>query len=174
VFKELQPTTVAKSVRVLTRDLSALDSKIANLTTAIEGGAAVAPLVAKLHERQTERDALVAEIAAAKAVQDLTLDRKTIEQKILTKVANWRDLLDGNVSERRQFLREVLDGPIYFKPEGKGYRFTGMDRRGQVITDLVTGSTIFGVPTGTCCRRESPLSGCSKQRSVLEIVGIAA
>ena len=65
---------------MLTRDLSALDSKIANLTTAIEGGAAVAPLVAKLHERQTERDALVAEIAAAKAVQDLTLDRKAIEQ----------------------------------------------------------------------------------------------
>ena len=38
----------------------ALDKKVANLTDAIEGGAAVAPLVAKVQARPTERDELLA------------------------------------------------------------------------------------------------------------------
>ena len=67
---------------------------------------------------------------------------------MLAKVANWRELLNGNIVERRQVLREVLDGPIYFKLEGNAYRFTGTDRRGHLITDLVGGSTFSGVPTG--------------------------
>jgi hypothetical protein len=138
VFAALQPKTVAKSVRALRQDL----------TAAIEHGDALAPIVAKLGARQAEREALLAEIGAADAMQNLTVDRKAIERQALAKVAEWRRLLDGDIAERRQFLREILDGPIYFTPEGNTYRFEGMDRRGRLITDLVTGSTFSGVPTG--------------------------
>lgn len=39
------PTSVAKNLSALGRDLHVVDQKIANLTVAIEDGAAVAPLV---------------------------------------------------------------------------------------------------------------------------------
>jgi hypothetical protein len=178
VFKALNPSSVGRSVRTLTKDLRTLDLKIANLTAAIEDGAVVALLVTKLHERQAERNALVAEIGAAEAMQNVTVDRQAIERRILAKMANWRTLLEGNIAERRQFLREAIDGPIYFKPEGDTYRFTGIDRRGQLITDLVvTSSTLSGVPTGIrmviargCA---SPVRSSRPSRTPLKLVQVA-
>jgi len=58
-------------------------------------------------------------------MRTLTVDRQVIERKVLAKVAHWTSLLAGGTLERRQFLREVLDGPIYFKLEGNAYRFSG-------------------------------------------------
>ena len=56
------------------------------------------------------------------------------------------------MTERRRFLREMLDGPIYFTPDGTAYHFTGKDRRGRLVAGLIdgllTGTTISGVPTG--------------------------
>jgi len=49
--------------------------RIANLTEAVEGGTAVAPLVVKLKARQPERDELLAAIGAADAITKMTLDR---------------------------------------------------------------------------------------------------
>ena len=49
--------------------------RIANLTEAVEGGAAVAPLVVELKARQSERDELLAAIGAADAITKMTLDR---------------------------------------------------------------------------------------------------
>jgi hypothetical protein len=63
--------------------LRTLDKKIANLTDALENGAAVAPLVAKLQARQTERDELFAAIGAAEAVRQITVDRPTVERRVL-------------------------------------------------------------------------------------------
>jgi hypothetical protein len=61
--------------------------------------------------------------------------------------------------ERRQFLREVLDGPIQFTPDGRQYRFAGEDTRGGLIAGLVglsPGFTLSGVPTGN----RSPFIRC--------------
>jgi hypothetical protein len=44
---------------------------------------------------------------------------------VFAKVEHWRSLLDSN---RRQFLREALDGPIAFTPEDKQFRFAGERR----------------------------------------------
>ena len=76
VFEAMRPTTMSKNVDTLRGELKSLDRKIANLTEAIENGAAVAPLVAKLTARQSERDALLAEICGADAVRQLKLDRE--------------------------------------------------------------------------------------------------
>jgi hypothetical protein len=123
VFKELQPKTVTANVGALRTELRTLDKKIANLTDAIENGAAVAPLVAKLQARQTERDELLAAIGAAEAVRQITVDRPAVERRVLDLVTKWQALLSANVADGRQALREVLDGPIRFAPDGKQYRF---------------------------------------------------
>ena len=88
---------------------------------------------------------LVAGLGVAEVMRSLTVDRKAIERQALAKVANWRGL-EGDLAARRHFLREVLDKPIYFRADGSAYRFVGVDRRGRLITDLVPGSTLCGVP----------------------------
>jgi hypothetical protein len=64
-----------------------LDRKIANLTTAIESGAAVAPLVLQLQVRQTERADLLAAMAGAKAVGQIAPDRARITRQVLEQTA---------------------------------------------------------------------------------------
>jgi site-specific DNA recombinase len=151
VFEALRPTAITKNLGALTKDLRALDVKIANLTAAVEDGAAVGPLVARLTARQAERETLLAAIAAAQAVGQLTVDRRTVERKVLERLSCWQSLLDGDIGARRQFLREVLDGPIQFAPDGRQYRFAGADNRGRIIAGLAglpPVSTFCGVPTG--------------------------
>jgi hypothetical protein len=125
VFEALQPTMVTTNVEALRSDLRALDRKIRNLTAAVEGGAAVAPFVQQLTARQTERDGLLAAIGAAEAVGQMALDRQAIQRQVLEQVQRWRALLTTHVADGRQPLREVLDGPLRFTPEGKTYRFEG-------------------------------------------------
>ena len=137
VFKALQPRNINANVGTLRTELRTLDTKIANLTDAIEGGAVVAPLVTKLQARQKERDELLAAIGAAEAVRQIAVDRPTVEGRVLEQVSKWQALLTANVADGRQALREVLDGPIHFAPDGKQYRFSGHNTTGQFIAGLV-------------------------------------
>jgi len=67
VFAQFAPTRRDATVAALTRDLRSVDAKIATVTSAIEtGGAALPSLIARLAERQQERDRLVAAIGAAR------------------------------------------------------------------------------------------------------------
>ena len=59
--KNLQPGEIKTSVDALRADLRALEQKIANLTTAVENGAAIASLVTNSQAR-IERDAMLAAI----------------------------------------------------------------------------------------------------------------
>lgn len=81
----LKPTSVATSVRTLTQELHALDQKIARLTASIEDGDAIAPIVAKLRQRQSERDVLLGEIGAAESMRTLKVDRQMLEQAVRAK-----------------------------------------------------------------------------------------
>ncbi len=141
VFKALQPKTVTANVGALRAELRALDKKIGNLTEAIEGGAAVAPLVAKLQARQAERDDLLAAIGAADALRQVAVDRESVERRVFEQVKTWQALLTTKVPDARQALREMLDGPIRFAPEGREYRFSGNDTTGKLVAGLV------GLPT---------------------------
>jgi hypothetical protein len=119
VFGALQPTTAARSGRSLRHDLAALDAKIARLTAAVEDGDALAPIVEKLRARQAERDALLAEIGAADAMQTLTVDRKAIERQVLAKVAEWRRLLDGDIAKRAAISPRDPRRPDLFPTGGR-------------------------------------------------------
>ena len=148
VFKALAPAQVASNVGALRHDLRALDRKIANLTAAVEHGAALAPLVAKLTARQSERDALVAALGAADALAQQQLDRHTTTAQVLAQVAKWRALLTTDIVDGRQLLREVLDGPLQFAPDGQQYRFSGADKVGTLVARLVGVPPLLASPAG--------------------------
>ena len=83
---------IVENVDALRAESTSLDWKIANLTEAIENGAAVVPLVAKLTTRQAERDMLLAEIGGADAIGQLKHDRQSIERTVLAHVEGWNRL----------------------------------------------------------------------------------
>jgi hypothetical protein len=64
---------------------------------------------------------------------------------VLAQIDAWRALL---ATDGRQFLREVLDGPVRFAADGKQYRFAGSTTTGQLIAALLGDSTLCGVPNG--------------------------
>jgi DNA invertase Pin-like site-specific DNA recombinase len=153
VFDALRPQTVTANVKVLQGKLRDLDRKIARLTAAIESGAALAPIVAQLHSRQTEREELLASIAAADAVQQLEVDRTVVEQKMLERVDSWRERLASasTPADRRAVLRAGLDGPIRFKAEGRRYRFSGRTLAGRLLEGLVGLPAFLASPRGYGC-----------------------
>ena len=122
VFEELQPKTVTTNVAALRADLRALDRKIANLTAAIEDGAAMAPLVSKLQARQTERDALLTAIGAADAMRANDRGPHEVERKVLRAGRCWRERLAGDISASSdKCLREALEGPLRFAPRASSF-----------------------------------------------------
>jgi hypothetical protein len=67
----------------------------------------------------------------------IDVDRQAVERRVLEQVKAWQALLTANVPDARQALREVLDGPIRFTPDGKQYRFSGIDTTKKLIAGLV-------------------------------------
>jgi DNA invertase Pin-like site-specific DNA recombinase len=145
VFEALRPAAVTTNVADLRMTLRAVDTKIAHLTSAIEDGAALAPLVSKLKARQGERDDLLSAIGAAEAVGQIVINQATVRRKALAKIGEWRTLLATNP---RQVLREALSEPLRFTPDGKQYQFDGGTRTGEYIAGLIGDSTLGGVPNG--------------------------
>jgi hypothetical protein len=139
VFEQLKPASVDATVASLTQTLRSVEQKITHLTAAVESGAALEPLVAQLRLRQEEREALLAQLASAKALEQIQADRVSIERTVQGYLANWRGLLIAdNVADGRRLLREILDGAIQFTPEGKAYRFKARVATGRLLAGLAT------------------------------------
>ncbi len=147
VFEALHASSTATNIDALRAEQRTLDMRIARLVSAIEEGMAAAPLVEQLAMRQKERESLLRDIAAAEAVSTRVFDRAEIERKVLTEVARWREVLTEELPDGRQLLREILDEPLKFTPEGKAYRFEGNTRLGALVAGLV-GATEVASPTG--------------------------
>jgi hypothetical protein len=148
VLAAIVPTNVEHRVEDLRRQLRVLETKIHNLTAAVEqGGANLPSIIALLAERQQERDALVAEMAAAETLHQIHVDRAAIEATVQATVANWRGLLSGSVADARQMLREVLEAPLRFERDGQTYRFSAPVATGKLIAGAV-GLDNVASPTG--------------------------
>ena len=108
-----------------------LEGKIANLVAAVEPGDGLEPLVAQLRD-------LLAAIATAKAVDQLHADRGVVEARVQAQVTTWRALIDtAVVSDGRQLVNEMLEGPLRFFAEGRTYRFVGPVATGRLIAGMV-------------------------------------
>jgi hypothetical protein len=97
VLAALVAANVDTRVEELRQQLRVLDSKIQHLTVAVEqGGATLPSIIARLSERQQERDALVAAFSQANTLKQIQVDRAAIEHTVQQQVANWRGLLRGS------------------------------------------------------------------------------
>ena len=76
----------------------------------------------------------------------MQIDRPAIERKVLALMEHWRELLK---SDARQLLREALDGPIRFTPNGTYYSVEGKLRIGTIIEGAIGSSPFYGAPGGT-------------------------
>ena len=104
IFDELKPMNVTTNVAGLRQQRRVLNDRIANLTAAVEDGAALAPIVAKRHARQAEREDLLKAIAAADAAETLQVDRQTVERTVLSQIDKWRQLF----CEKRLSVHSVV------------------------------------------------------------------
>ena len=148
VFAALLPANIETRVTDLRQALKTLDAKIARLTNAVEDGAAVVSLIDRLSARQREREALLQQVAVAESQASLALDRECIAAKVQVALAKWQTLLTESVADGRQVLREVLEAPLTFTPEGKSYRFEGPIAVGQLLDGVVpptSGMTRAGI-----------------------------
>jgi hypothetical protein len=174
VFAQLTPENTDRNVAALQRDLRVLDEKIANLTKAVENGAAIDSLIAQLRDRQQERERLIASIAAAKAIDQIYMDRGAIEARVRAQVARWRALLTESVDDGRTLLREVLSGPVVFTPNGEGYHFRAGVATGELIAGVIAAgaqevaSPGGGVEMGEGAHKVASPPGTARKRAVIE------
>jgi hypothetical protein len=163
VFEAMQPEEVAANLAELRADLRELDQKIRNLTlVSAEGGADIPSVISQLRDWHKERDALLVEIGGLQAVNQIHIDRSGIEQRVLARVARWRELVESAVvSYGRQLLVELLEGPIRFTPDGKTYRFVGSIATGRLIAGMVfppKGSSPTGFDEGCTLYAEGKIA----------------
>jgi hypothetical protein len=69
-----------------------------------------------------------------------------METEVRDKLAAWRSLLTRQTQDGRALLREILEGPIRFMPDGKMYRFHGKAALGKLLAGAA--SNLCGVPGG--------------------------
>jgi hypothetical protein len=138
VFAQLTPENADRNVAALQRDLRVVDGKIANLTKAVESGAAIDSLIAQPRDRQKERERLITAIAAVRAVDQIYMDRGAIEARVQAQVTNWRGLLTESLEDGRTQLCEVLSGPLVFTPITEAYHFRAPVSTGDLIAGVIS------------------------------------
>jgi len=116
--------------------LQTVEREIANFTRAIVMGGDLESLVGELHAREARRRELLTVIGASESAR--RYDPKAIEQRVRERLDGWQRLLGTTrVADGRQFLREALDGPLLFTPDGEQYRFEGNLGHNRVISGIV-------------------------------------
>jgi site-specific DNA recombinase len=149
--RQLAPDGADTRYAKLTRQIEQFDQQMANLAEAIAMSGTVPALVARLKQAETERQRVVAERDEIEEAAPLvTINWTHVEREIRTKLANWRDLLGRNITEARQVLGQVLDGPLkltpILEPERRGYRFEGAIHPGNAISGAISRGSSNGVP----------------------------
>ncbi len=111
-----------------------IEKRLGRLVAVIEGGGDAASLVAKVRELEARKVAIEGEIAGLRPVPRLA--PATIENRL----AEWRRLLRGSVTQARTVLQRVLRERITFtpRPEGDGYHFEARTRFDRLFTGMVS------------------------------------
>src|SRR5262249_48768202 len=121
-------TATPGSRRDLERRLGRVRDELRRLTAAIASGAALPSVLEAIQQREAQRGQLEGQLAALAAVECTarTWDTRTLERVLRERVARWQELLEGNVEEGRQVLRQLLPERLRFTPRPtRGYDITG-------------------------------------------------
>jgi hypothetical protein len=118
-------------------ELMTVKQEIARLTEAIATSTSTLPSLLKaLQARQHRHDELVA-LEAAQPYTARQVDPRAIETAVRTKLDAWRSLLTRQTADGRELLRQVLDAPLRFTPEGTEYRIDGTAALGKLLVGSV-------------------------------------
>ncbi len=142
------PERAATEIARLQDECDQLTREIGNLTHAIAAGGRLESLLSELKEREVRRGAVVATIALRKRSTVDGFNRRRAERLADRYLRRWRGLLNKHVGDARQALREVLEGPLRFTPDGKTYRFEGQVSFAQMFAGLVDLPPLLASPTG--------------------------
>ena len=149
VFARLAPGSIAADVARLQGELHEVESIIANLARAIERASDLDPLIAQMRERQQQREGLLKAVASTQTLEQIHLDRDSIEAEVQEHVAKWRETLaTAAVDGGRALLREVMTGPLMLTPTENGYRFRGPVVLGELIAGAINEGAQQGVSPG--------------------------
>ena len=124
--------------------------ELERLVSAIERGGDLEALLGRLKQRQTERDALAADLDHC--APSVRVDPRLLERSVRTCLGDWRGLLTRQTRHGREFLRKVLTGPIAFTPlvdgASRGYQFEGEASVAQLLSGVIGLPTSLASPTG--------------------------
>lgn len=107
--------------------------RLARVMDALEQGGDVAALLSRARELETNQKSLDADIVALRPVPRLA------PQVVEGRLAEWRRLLRGNVTQGRAVLQRVLQGRLTVTPaeDGRSDTFEGPTRFAKLFTGLV-------------------------------------
>jgi hypothetical protein len=139
VFEALRPRAMTDVVRRAIAEVATIECEIARLTDAIATGGHLESLIVALKARQARRETLRHTITAADEAKARHIDRKAIERAVPERLARWRGLLTSHVEDGRELLRQVLIGPIRFRPDrdGRRYHFDGEATFGHLFSGVI-------------------------------------
>ena len=130
VLASLQSEQSGEARRTRELELQKRELELERLVSAIERGGDLEALLGRLKQRQTERDALAADLDHC--APSIRVDPRLLERSVRTCLGDWRGLLTRQTRHGREFLRKVLTGPIAFTPlvdgASRGYQFEGKRR----------------------------------------------
>ena len=140
----MQPANITRETAKQKREIASLEQEIGRLTEAIASSSTPVPtLLEALQTRQRRRDELIG-IVESFAPTAKRADVRAIETAARDKLAAWRSLLGRQTQDGRQLLRELLEGPIRFMPDGEMYRFHGKAALWKLLAGAA--SNLCGVP----------------------------
>jgi site-specific DNA recombinase len=127
--------------RTLELEQKDVDQRISRLVTAIENGADIEPITAKLRELKARKDAIAASLANLRPVPPLPAS--VVEGRL----AEWRRLLRQSITQGRAVLQRLLHPRITFTPnDGGGYDFTCPTRFDKLFAGVAAPVPAWMVP----------------------------
>ena len=112
-----------------------LDRELRQLTAAIASGGELTALLDAVRVREAERAGLVS-AAATEAVLGRARETEpmVLRAQLLERLADWRGLLRGQVTQAQQILRRLLAAPVVCTPQPERcYRLTGTATLGRLL-----------------------------------------
>ena len=112
-LEELSPATQRRQRDRLEAELARVEKEAERLADGIGRGGPLDALVERLRAAQGQRDDLRLQLAATPPA---AVNLAGLEQRIRTKVADWRTLLTRDIDAGRQVLKLLLTEPLRFTP----------------------------------------------------------
>jgi hypothetical protein len=124
------------------KELPRVEAEIRRLSNGIAIGGQLSGLLEALRDREQRKRELEEVLAKSQVLRSPTrLDHKEIRRRVERALADWKGLLDTHVTNGRNILRRLLDGPIICTPtvgkKSRGYEFRAQVNLGPMVAGIL-------------------------------------